>query len=153
MPYNIQADIILPEIRAAHQKQALGILASEIAAQTQCSGALMLDHLLEKEMKSSSGIGDGVAIPHLKISGLKQRLVVLATLHTPVDFKAIDDKPVDIICTLISPEEDGPIHLRGLSRISRLFKNKRLCQRIRETDDAATIQSLFNDPEGWLLAA
>ncbi len=153
MPYNIQANIVLPRIKAASQKQALAILASEIAARINCSEELLLDGLIDKEEGSSSGTGDGVAIPHLKLSGIQGRFIALATLDTPVDFNAVDNKPVDVVCILLSPEQDGPVHLRGLSRISRMLKNKELCQRLRETDDKVVIQSLFDDPEGWSIAA
>lgn len=153
MSYNIQADLILPKIKVTSQKQALTVLTQKIAAQIHYPQPLLFSHLMDREIQSSSGTGEGVAIPHLKLPNLQKRFVALATLSAPVDFKAVDGQPVDIICILLSPEQDGPLHLRGLSRISRLFKNKELCQKLRETGDEPVIQTLLGSPEGWLLAA
>lgn len=152
MPYNIQTDIILPKIKAANRKQVFEILAGEIAKKIHLDKKQLIGALIEKEIKSSSGTGDGVAIPHLKLPGLQGRFIALVTLKDGVDFKAVDDKPVDIVCLLLSPEEDL-LHLRGLSRISRMFKNKDLCQRLRETDDIIVIEALFDNPEEWSIAA
>ena len=153
MPYNIHVNLALPKIKASNQNQVFEILAKETSAKIFHPKQSLLNLLIEQENISSSGIGDGVAIPHIKLNSIPSRFVMVATLETPVEFKSVDDRPVDILCLLASPERDGNIHLRGLSRISRIFKNRELCQKLRETDDPETMRTLINNPEGWLIAA
>lgn len=153
MPYTIEFNQILPNIHCMNRKQALSEIATRISRAIDCDDSAFLERLLENEGRDSSACGDGVAIPHLKIKGLPGRFVALATLDRPVDFEADDGQGVDIICVLLSPERDGPIHLRGLSRITRMFKNETLRDNLRGTKDADAIRSLLINPEGWLLAA
>jgi PTS system nitrogen regulatory IIA component len=149
----IQLDLALPGIKATSSQQALKIIAQQCAKKLKYPEQKLVEKLCEKENLSPSGIGDGVAIPHLKSKGISRRLIALASLDEPVDFSAMDGQPADLICVLLSPEADGPLHLRGLSRISRIMKNEQMCQKLRETKDAETMRALFHNPEGWLLAA
>lgn len=153
MSYNIQIDAAIPNVKAANKEQVFKALAQRAAENMGCSQDMLVERLMEREEQSRAGIGDGVAIPHLKAHGIPQRFVMIATLATPVDFGAIDDQPVDLVCLLLSPASHSGLHLRGLSRISRLFKNKELCQKLREAQDEDTLRSLFLNPDGWLLAA
>lgn len=153
MQYTIQLDAALPGLNALNRKQVFEALAEVLSPHISYPQKTLVELLLDKEKQSSSGTGEGVAIPHLKSPIIPRRLVALTTLHKPVEFGALDDKPADLVCILLSPESDGGLHLRGLSRISRLLKNKQLCQKLREAKDAETLRSLFLNPEGWLLAA
>ena len=112
-----------------------------------------MEKVMDKEAFSCSGIGDGVATPNLKVKGLRKPFTILATLRRDVDVAANDEVPVGVVCLVLSPESEGPAHLRRLSRISRALKNAGLYKKIRNTKDADIIQSLFMDPDGWLLAA
>lgn len=153
MPYNIGIDAALPRNKAMTKEQVFDSLAGLAADRTSYPKQKIIDRLIEKEQVSLSGVGGGVAIPHLKIKGLESRFVALTTLNNPIDFKALDEKPADLVCMLLSPESDGGLHLRGLSRISRLFRNEEFCEKLREAKDEATLMSLFMNPDGWLLAA
>lgn len=146
-------DIVLPDLSGANREQLLQNLASAAAPHINVPAAILQEQLREKEQEASSGIGDGVAIPTLKIGKLPATTVLFGKLEKPVEFNALDGKPVDLICLLCCPEERGPFHLRRLSRLSRLFRNKELCDKIRETADPQTIQNLIHNPEGWMMAA
>ena len=113
----------------------------------------VLQAVLDREKIMSTGIGDGIAIPHLKMRRVRVPFTMMMTMGNDVHHETPDGKPVNIYSLLISPAEDGPLHLRRLSRISRLLRNESLCQRLRDTQDRDVIQSLLIDPEGWTLAA
>ncbi|MEM7617864.1 MAG: PTS sugar transporter subunit IIA [Pseudomonadota bacterium] len=153
MPYNIQIDAAIPNIKAMNKEQVFKALIDRISKDIGCSAKMLFDRLMEREQLSMSAIGQGVAIPHLKTDGLRDRYVAVATLSNPIDFGAIDGEAVDLIGVILSPSSHGGLHLRGLSRISRLLKNEELCQKLREAQDEDTLKSLFSNPQGWLLAA
>jgi PTS system nitrogen regulatory IIA component len=153
MGYTIQIDLALPKIKVSNRAQLFERCARAIAKKLSYPHAMILDHLILNEQAVNSSIGDGVAIPQLKLKGIKKRFVTLVTLDRSIDFHSYDGKDVDIFCVLLSPESDGPVHLRGLSRISRILKDRDLCQKLRDTDDAETMRSLILSPEGWLMAA
>jgi len=149
---DIQFDLILPQVKVVSHRQALLTMAQEAADYLSISEKRIFSRLSDKEDLGSSAVGDGVAIPHLKMRRARIAFSMLMTLETPVK----DDRggeAIDIYSLIISPAEDGPLHLRRLSRISRLLKNETLHKRLRETYDRDVMQALFVDPEGWLLAA
>lgn len=150
---DVQVDLVLPSISVTNYKQVLQTLVSEVSGHVACNPEEILSSLMEAEKNNSSGMGEGVAIPHARLPGLVRSFGTLATLKKPVNFYAPDDAPVDLVFLLLSPEEDGPLHLRRLSRISRLLGNVQLCNTIRETEDAETIRSLITAPAGWMMAA
>lgn len=150
---DIQFDLIAPAVKALTHKQALLAMAQQAADYLNISEKILYSRLMDKEAIASSGIGEGVAIPHLKMRRVRVPFTMIMTLDKNVQHETPDGKPIDIYCLVISPMEDGPIHLRRLSRISRLLKNTVLHRRLRETNDRDAIQSLLIDPEGWMLAA
>ncbi len=150
---DIAIDSVLPTLKAETRKQVLLELSKEAAKHSGANAQIIYKTLCTAEEKHSSGIGDFVAIPHAKLKNLPQAITILARLHTPVSFDSNDGQPVDIACLVLSPERDGPLHLRRLSRISRLLKNKELHNKIKETNDAQTIRMLVIAPDGWLMAA
>lgn len=158
MLYTIDVDLGLAQINAHTAKQALQVIADRISTHIDTQRTETVnDNIVQALMNQSSwdtfSLGEGVVIPHLKVPGIHKRFVALATLRDGINLKSIDDIPVDIIAVFISPVSDGNIHLRGLSRLSRLLKNKMLQQKLREARDGDTLKTLFSDPEGWLMAA
>lgn len=150
---DIHFDAVLPRIGAGSARQVLSILAHEAAKKTCVSASFLFWNLWENEHLEPSGIGDSVAVAQLQIAGPQKAIKILATLKHGVDFGACDGLPVDLACLVISPAGDGPLHLRRLSRVSRLLKNDILHKRLLEANDSDAIRSLLIDPEGWLLAA
>lgn len=150
---DLQVDLVITHMDAANKKQALEIIAAHMAQEIKCPQAMIYDRLMDKEKMASSGIGNGVAIPHMRILHMERPVTMLAKLATPITFKALDNKPVDVICTLISPRKDGPLHLRRLSRLTRMLGEENVLERIRESQDPDMIRSLMISPAGWLLAA
>ena len=85
----------------------------------------IFDTILQRERLGSTGVGNGIAIPHGKLAGVKQITGVFARLETPVDFEALDDQPVDLVFLLLAPEGAGADHLKALSRIARVLRDAR----------------------------
>lgn len=150
---DIQFDLIVPGTKVVSHKQALLTMAQNAADFLNISEKTLHKRITDKESISGSTIGDGIAIPHFKMRRLNTPFTMLMTLENEINHETPDGAPVDIYCLLISPQKDGPIHLRRLSRLSRLLKNETLHRRIRETQDRDVIRSLLMDPEGWLMAA
>lgn len=153
MPYNVSLDMALPRIRAASRKQVYEILSEKAGASLGAAPRDIFNALTAHESDSPAGIGGGIAIAHLKMKGLGNSFFLLATLETPADFDALDGAPVDIVCLLLSPEENGPVHLQALSRISRLLNNTDLCGKLRDAQSEDMMAEIFANPDGWLIAA
>ena len=103
------------------KEEALQRLIDVLAASGNVSDVEQLRRvIIEREKLMSTGIGHGVALPHGKTSVVETSLAALATLRTPIDFDSLDDKPVSIIIMLVGTESNVGVHLRLLSRISRM---------------------------------
>ncbi len=150
-PQNV--DLVKTDINIKSKKELLEYISIEIQKHTNISAATILARLTLREKEQCSAIGNGVAIPHCKIMQLNKPVSMLIKLNTKIKFGSADNKPVDIIYTIISPREDGALHLQRLSTISRILKNKDLIGLIREIPDAKTLQSLLHAPKEWMLVA
>jgi nitrogen PTS system EIIA component len=114
-----------------------------VRAHPQLSEARILEVLREREKLGSTGIGEGVAIPHGKLAGMTQLLATFGVSRTGVDFEAIDGKPTHLFFALVAPENSAGVHLKALARISRLFKNPRFRAAILEAQTARDIHALI----------
>lgn len=92
-----------------------------------------------RERLGSTGIGEGIAIPHCRLKDCRTATAALITLERPIDFSAIDDRPVDIVFALVVPEEAAEAHLRTLARLAGLFSDHAFCARLRACQDAAQL--------------
>ena len=101
----------------------------------------------ERERLGTTGIGHGIAIPHGKLPGLERVYGVFARLERPVDFDAIDDQPVDLIYLLLAPANCGADHLKALAKVSRLLRDRRLCEKVRGSTTCDAIFALMNETE------
>lgn len=150
---DLKFDLVLPNLKATSREQALHLAADAVAKHIKVSGDLLFQGLAEKRRVERSCVGEGLAIADLKIRGLQRPFMVLTRFSHDVDFQAMDKQPVNLMCIVLSPERDGPIHLRRVARVSRLLKNSDLQQKLREASNEDAMRSLLIDPEGWMLAA
>jgi PTS system nitrogen regulatory IIA component len=144
------ADLITPrgviaQLRVTNKKQALQELAKRAAALTGLPERTIYDVLVEREQLGSTGIGMGVAIPHGRLPALDKLCGIFARLDRPVPFDAIDDQPVDLIFLLLAPESAGADHLKSLARVSRLLRDRTVCEKLRGTDGADALYALLID--------
>lgn len=130
----LSADSILGSLSATNRKQALQIMSEAAAAKLDIDSRLIFDAVMERERLGSTGVGDGVAIPHARLEGLDHVFGLFARLKTPIDFDAIDGRPVDLIFLLLAPETSSAEHLKALARISRIFRREDLRSHLRATD-------------------
>lgn len=151
---DIQADLVLLDLKSNSKKHVLQSLCREICTYyIPNMPNILLDRMMEQENIASSGIGDGIAIPHLKMHYLSRPFLAIARLACPIDFNAIDHRPVDLICVLLSPQEDGALHLQRLSRLTRLVKSRDFVQKLRGTNDVDMIRAFFTNQERMKIAA
>lgn len=141
----IEASAIIPALKANSKRQLLQVLSEKAAELTGLSERLIFDTILQRERLGSTGVGNGIAIPHGKIAGVKHIAGVFARLETPVDFEALDDQPVDLVFLLLAPEGAGADHLKALSRIARVLRDPDTVAKIRGTTDAAAIHAFLSE--------
>ena len=134
---------IMPALRASSKKQALQEVSEVAARLTGLEERAVYEVLLQRERLGSTGIGDGVAIPHAKFAKLDSIFGLVARLDKPIDFEALDDQPVDLMFVLLAPETAGADHLKALARIARVVREPGMTDRIRATRDADALYALL----------
>jgi PTS system nitrogen regulatory IIA component len=136
---------IVANLKVTSKKQVLQELAKRAATLTGLGERAIFDVLLERERLGTTGVGNGVAIPHGKLPELERLYGMFARLETPIDFDAIDEQPVDLIFLLLAPEGAGADHLKALARISRLLRDETVCAKLRGSDTPEAIYALLTD--------
>ena len=144
-------DLLSPEnvianLRASSKKQALHELARRAAEATGLHERAIFDVLLERERLGTTGVGNGIAIPHGKLPDLKRLYGLFARLEQAIDFDSIDEQPVDLIFLLLAPESAGADHLKALARVSRLLRDRSTCEKLRGADQPAALYALLTEP-------
>ena len=145
------ADLIGPEaviasLKVKTKKQLLQELSARAARLTGLEERYIFDTLLQRERLGSTGLGQGIAIPHGKFAGLKRITGICARLAEPVDFEAVDGQPVDIVFLLLAPEGAGADHLKALARVARLLRDSEVARKLRESRDAQAIYAVLALP-------
>ncbi len=140
------ADFLKPEdaiagLRTAGKAQLLRDLAGRAAPAVMVAAPAILDALLAREKLGSTGLGQGIALPHARIEGVRRLFGLFAHLERPIDFAAIDDKPVDLVFLLLIPAGAGAEHLAALATISRRLRDKEVLRLVRSAQDQ---RALFN---------
>lgn len=136
---------VIPNLRATSKKQALQDLAKKAAELTGQNERAVFDVLLERERLGTTGVGNGIAIPHGKLASLGRLYGVFARLERPIHFESIDEQPVDLIFLLLAPESAGADHLKALARVSRLLRDKGVCEKLRGTDSPDGLFALLTE--------
>ncbi|MHA1522780.1 MAG: PTS IIA-like nitrogen regulatory protein PtsN [Alphaproteobacteria bacterium] len=144
-------DLIVPgtvvgSLKPRSKKHLLQELADRAAKLTGRNARDIFDVLLQRERLGSTGIGQGVAIPHGKLPGLNRIHGIFARLPKPIDFEAVDEEAVDIIFLLLAPEGAGADHLKALARVSRLLRDPGILQKLRLSRDDAALYSVLTEP-------
>lgn len=129
-------DAVFCCLKVANKKQALEELALAAEPMTGIGHKELFNSLLQRERLGSTGLGRGIAVPHVHVRGLNRIVCLFAKLSTPVDFEAPDNQPVDLLFLLLSPEHASGDHLKSLARISRLVRDTATIERLRAATDA-----------------
>ena len=132
--------------KVSSKRQLLQLLADSAADPASASAQEIFETLNEREQLGSTGLGNGIAIPHGKIAGLNGVTAVFARLDRAIDFDAVDDQPVDIVFMLLAPIGAGADHLKALSRVARVLREDRVVEELRENRDADRIYEILTAP-------
>jgi PTS system nitrogen regulatory IIA component len=141
----LTSDAVLAPLRANSKKQALQDIAERAARLTGLPEREVFEALLQRERLGSTGIGDGIAIPHGRSHGLDRLHGLFARLEKPIDFDALDGQPVDILFVLLAPEGAGADHLKALARVARVLRDRSTLQRIRGAQDPDAIFAILTE--------
>lgn len=130
---------IVPCAKVTCKRQLLQLAAERASEVVGIDAHRIFKTLKEREQLGSTGLGDGIAIPHGKLKGLDGVRCILIRLEHGIEFEAVDDKPVDLAFVLLAPQGSGADHLKALSRIARLTRTPGLMERLRTLQSADDI--------------
>jgi len=129
----LSKDCIIPELRSRTKKEVLEELTGALLnCKANLNKEALVEVLLERERLGSTGIGDGIAIPHGKIKDLDELILSFGRSTQGIEFDSMDGRPTHLFFLLIAPENSAGIHLRALAKISRLLKSAHFRQRLLE---------------------
>ncbi len=139
-------DSVLVCTDTTNKREVLVQLAEQVSKITGHSAEGLFDALNDRESLGSTGLGNGIAIPHGKFAGLKRVVAVFIKLTTAVDFDAVDDQPVDLVMMLLAPVGAGADHLKALARVARVLRTDAVADGLRRTDDPARLYTILTQP-------
>ena len=144
----VSPDGVFANLRVTSKKQAIQELARRAADISGQPERAVFDVLMERERLGTTGVGNGIAIPHGKLEKVDRLYGMFARLEAPIDFQAIDDQPVDLIFLLLAPETAGADHLKALARVSRLLRDTQTCEKLRGTNTVDGLYAILTESMG-----
>jgi PTS system nitrogen regulatory IIA component len=134
---------IVPALKVNGKKQAIQELAARAAKLSGQNERVIFDTLMQREKLGSTGVGNGIAIPHGKLPKLEKLFGLFARLDRPIDFESLDGQPVDLIFLLLAPEAAGADHLKALARVARLLRDADVVRKLRDSQDAEALYAVL----------
>ena len=145
----ITASCVANDVHAKSKKQLFNELATllinGVPELANIAPRDIVNPALERERLGSTGVGHGVALPHARIEGISKVYAAFVRLKEPMDYEAIDERPVDLVAMIIAPEDAGGAHLRALARLSRQLRRENSRARLRAAPDAQSIYIILSD--------
>jgi nitrogen PTS system EIIA component len=135
---------VIPRARWQGRKQVLQELSAVMAQALDLDPREVFEAVLEREKLGSTGVGEGVAIPHARIDSLKRPVGGFARLLEPADFEAIDERRADLIFMLLAPTDAGAEHLRALARAARVFRQEQIRTALRKAQTAEAVLAILS---------
>jgi PTS system nitrogen regulatory IIA component len=146
----LRPDCVIADLSGGTVSSVLAELARPVAAAAGLEPPALASALLAREKLGSTGIGEGVAVPHCKVPHLASLTACLGRSRAGVDFRAHDGKPTHVFVALFAPERAGAEHLQALARVSRLLKRPEFRKALLEAPDAAAMYKLVVEEDGRL---
>lgn len=140
----LSPDRLLLAFPASSKRQLFEDLAALASAATKIEPAVILAAIEQRERLGTTGIGEGIAIPHARVPGLPKLIGYFARLAAPVDYDALDDAPVDLVFLLLAPEAESTAQLKALARIARILRDPEVGARLRTEQELQGIWSLLH---------
>lgn len=144
------SEVIRPEsvfvgVNLQSKAKLMDWIAAHAAPVTGCEEKAIREAIRSRESLGSTGIGGGIAIPHAPISGLDAPFGLVACLQKPIDFEAIDDQQVDIVCTILVPPEEQALHLNLLAKVARQLRSEEIAKRLRKAAEPAQVYAAITE--------
>jgi len=138
-------DAILSALKVQSKKQLLQELAARAHQIARLPERRIFETLVERERLGTTGVGAGIAIPHGRMAEAGSITGVFARLETAIDYEAVDSQPVDLVFMLLAPEEAGADHLKALARVSRLLRDRQVCEKLRGAESRDALYALLTE--------
>ncbi|MGE0108704.1 MAG: PTS sugar transporter subunit IIA [Bdellovibrionales bacterium] len=136
-------DAVVAACEAETKKQLLENLAAHAGTALALEAHVLFDALWEREKLGTTGVGQGIAIPHARIAGLDKVQGFFVQLKTPLSFDAVDDQPVDLVFLLLAPQDAGADHLHALACVSKILRNSDFCAKLRKAKDEKALTQIL----------
>lgn len=144
----LRTEYVLAEMKAGDKREALVELAGALAKGVRGTDAeAMLQVVLDRERLGSTGIGDGIAIPHGKLAGLTDMVVAFGRSRKGIAFEALDGKPVHLFFLLLAPENSAGQHLKTLAKISRMLRDEKFRKSLLEAAGQEAILRIITEKD------
>jgi nitrogen PTS system EIIA component len=144
----LQPAAVIASLKVQGKKQLLQDLSARAAQLVRQSERKIFETLMERERLGTTGVGQGIAIPHGRLADLTSIVGVFARLETAIDYDAVDHQPVDLVFMLLAPEGAGADHLKALARVSRLLRNQQATEKLRAAKSAEALYAILTDTTG-----
>lgn len=141
----LMPDAVRVHINVSSKKRLLQEVAELAERVYGLPGDRVLTAMQEREGLGPTGMGAGVAVPHARLDELNRVVGVFVTLAKPIDYDAVDRRPVDIVFALLAPQEAGAEHLRALAKVSRTLRDPSVCEKLRSATDVSALYALLTD--------
>jgi PTS system nitrogen regulatory IIA component len=142
----LDESVIFDPLTADSRQGVLRALSRSLAEKADLDPRLVCEAVTERERLGSTGVGDGVAIPHVRLAGIQKPIGAFARLTVPVDFDAVDDRYCDLVFMLLASEREGSDHLRALAQVSRAFRQAQFREMLRAEQNAGDLATLLLTP-------
>jgi nitrogen PTS system EIIA component len=139
---------VIVSLKAQGKKYLLQEIAARAAQVTRLPERKIFETLMERERLGTTGVGQGIAIPHGRLADISEIVGVFARLETPIDYDAVDNQPVDLVFMLLAPEGAGADHLKALARVSRLLRNQTATEKLRAAKTPEALYAILTDTTG-----
>ena len=139
----LSPDAIFSNVKMTSKKQLLQFMSEKASEMTAIAERDIFDTIMQRERLGSTGVGNGIAIPHCKMKAASRLTGMFVQLDQPLDFEAIDDQKVDLVFMLIAPELAGADHLKALSKVARALRSGDIVDAIRRAPDAGVIYDIL----------
>jgi PTS system nitrogen regulatory IIA component len=143
----LQENTIITDLKARDKKGVLEELVKPVAEIVKISRQELVRVLMERERLGSTGIGDGIGIPHGKIKGMETIIIGCGISKSGVDFQSLDNRPTHLFFMILTPEESTGLHLRILAQLSKLLKNEAFREKLLKVSDKKDVYSIIKEED------
>jgi PTS system nitrogen regulatory IIA component len=137
---------VVAALKVQGKKQLLQELSARASPLVRIPERRIYDTLTERERLGTTGVGQGIAIPHGRLANIDKIAGVFVRLETSIEYDAVDNQPVDLVFMLLAPEGAGADHLKALARVSRLLRNQAVCEKLRAAKSAEALYAILTEP-------